>query len=102
MNTTGRMAQELPGTDDSAFRAGMAVEVRNRYNEAWAPGFQVVGPDGPGRYRVRRTRDDYVLPVAVAGSDLRRPIEAFRPDPDPAVPVAAPATSTTALGIGVG
>jgi len=46
------------------------VEVRNRFNEEWAPGFTVerVLPAG---YTVRRVRDGAVLPLVVGPDDIR-------------------------------
>jgi hypothetical protein len=54
------------------FRAGEWVQVRNRFNGRWSPGFVVERRLESG-YVVRRVRDDSVLPEPVACSDVRRP-----------------------------
>jgi hypothetical protein len=49
---------------------GTRVQVRNRFDAAWAVDFEVVegGPDG---YRVRRLRDRRVLPALFPFADVR-------------------------------
>jgi hypothetical protein len=55
--------------------SGTRVEVRSRFNRAWARGFEVVesvadaGTD-PG-YRIRRRSDGSVLPVVFSPEDVR-------------------------------
>jgi hypothetical protein len=53
--------------------AGTRVEVRSRFDRAWARGFEVVesiaGID-PG-YRIRRRSDGCVLPVVFSCEDVR-------------------------------
>ena len=50
---------------------GEAVEVRRRFDNAWARGFVVaeLGADG---YRLRRNSDGALLPVGFPRADLRR------------------------------
>jgi len=53
---------------------GTRVEVRSRFDRAWARGFEVaeqVQADEGCRYRVRRRSDGAVLPVLFAGDELR-------------------------------
>jgi hypothetical protein len=51
-------------------KPGTFVEVRNRFDGSWCPGFQVdqAGPDG---YTVRRCRDGAVLPETFASGMVR-------------------------------
>jgi hypothetical protein len=50
--------------------AGSAVEVRRRFDRAWARGFSVVDTDESG-YTIRRESDGVVLPVRFPAADLR-------------------------------
>ncbi|MGZ4734855.1 MAG: hypothetical protein ACXVKA_12015 [Acidimicrobiia bacterium] len=53
---------------------GTRVEVRSRFNRAWARGFEVaeqVPADEGLRYRVRRRSDGSVLPVLFDDDELR-------------------------------
>ena len=59
------------GIDDSVdLSPGTPVEVRRRFDRAWARGFEVidVGDDG---YRLKRSSDDAVLPVPFPHVDVR-------------------------------
>lgn len=54
---------------------GTKVEVRRRFDDAWARGFEIdemilEDPEAP-RYRVRRVSDDSLLPVLFDEVDLR-------------------------------
>ena len=53
---------------------GTRVEVRSRFDQQWARGFEieerVVDPTGP-RYRVRRRSDGSVLPALFVDDDVR-------------------------------
>jgi len=49
---------------------GAAVEVRTRFLESWAAGFEVLAVD-KDRVSVRRHSDGVVLPVAIAYDDVR-------------------------------
>jgi hypothetical protein len=53
---------------------GAVVEVRNQFDGAWCPGFQIdqASPDG---YIVRRCRDGAVLPKTFASGLVRAPVE---------------------------
>jgi hypothetical protein len=58
----------MPGVD-----AGTRVEVRAKFDRAWARGFEVVevvADPTPG-YRIRRRSDGSVLPVLFAEDDVR-------------------------------
>jgi hypothetical protein len=50
---------------------GTAVEVRDRFCSIWCPGFVVAGSTDTG-YLVRRTADQYLLPVPFAADGVRR------------------------------
>ena len=53
--------------------SGTRVEVRSRFDRAWARGFEVVEPvtgTSPG-YRIRRRSDGSVLPVVFAPDEVR-------------------------------
>ncbi len=50
--------------------AGSPVEVRRRFDQAWARGFRVVDTDESG-YTIRRESDGVVLPVRFPAADLR-------------------------------
>jgi hypothetical protein len=52
---------------------GTRVEVRSKFDRAWARGFEIadqVGGTPPG-YRIRRRSDGSVLPVVFASDDVR-------------------------------
>jgi hypothetical protein len=53
---------------------GTRVEVRSRFDRAWARGFEVaeqVTQDEGRRYRVRRRSDGSVLPVLFEDDEIR-------------------------------
>ena len=50
---------------------GTSVEVRRRFDQAWAKGFEVAGETDDG-YRLRRQSDGAVLPVVFPATDVRR------------------------------
>jgi hypothetical protein len=55
-------------------KPGTRIEVRARFDQAWARGFEVaeeVGDIGPVRYRVRRRSDGSVLPVLFGEEEVR-------------------------------
>lgn len=52
--------------------SGAFVEVRNRFDGSWCPGFQVERSLANG-YVVRRCRDGALLPGAFAASSVRAP-----------------------------
>ena len=54
-----------------ALQPGMKVEVRNRFDGAWVPGFEVEAVL-EGTYRLRRISDGTVLPVDIDCDDVRR------------------------------
>jgi hypothetical protein len=51
--------------------AGMRVEVRRRFDQHWARGFEVA-EQGTQGFRLRRLSDGEVLPVEFRGEDLRK------------------------------
>ena len=52
------------------FIMGAEVEVRTRYLNRWARGFEIVAVDDDG-VRVRRQSDGAILPVAIGVQDVR-------------------------------
>jgi hypothetical protein len=55
-------------------RPGTRVEVRSRFDQRWARGFEVeeqVDDEGVLRYRLRRRSDGSVLPTLFVGDDVR-------------------------------
>jgi hypothetical protein len=53
---------------------GIRVEVRSRFDQRWARGFElaeVVQDQGEERYRVRRRSDGSVLPTLFVDDDVR-------------------------------
>jgi hypothetical protein len=54
---------------------GTRVEVRRRFDDHWARGFEideiVTESSAPLRYRIRRRSDDSLLPVLFAADDVR-------------------------------
>lgn len=50
---------------------GTKVEVRRRYDNRWAQGFEVAAVDGDG-YLVRRRSDGTVIPTPFSRAYLRR------------------------------
>jgi len=62
--------------DGTRLESGAFVEVRNRFDGSWCPGFQVERTVADG-YLVRRCRDGAVLPRSFAVGSVRAP---RRPD----------------------
>lgn len=62
---------EIPtAADEPRLDVGTAVEVRRRFDRAWARGF-VVEAHGAAGYHLRRSSDGAVLPVAFPAPDVR-------------------------------
>lgn len=57
-------------TETVELPVGIAVEVRRRFDRAWARGF-AIAETGPGCYRVRRLSDGVVLPVWFPAEEIR-------------------------------
>lgn len=53
------------------FPVGTRVEVRRRFDQHWAKGFEVAAHDDDG-YRLKRLSDGQVLPVPFEESALRK------------------------------
>ena len=60
---------------DAPISVGAVVEVRRRFDQAWARGFQIAAVTADG-YRIRRNSDGSLLPVSFAPADLRQAPEA--------------------------
>jgi hypothetical protein len=56
---------------DELVKPGTRVEVRSRFDDRWARGFEVTEVL-PAGYRLRRLSDGSVLPVAFPFDDVRR------------------------------
>ena len=52
-------------------KPGMRIEVRRRFDDSWAKGFEVAEVL-PAGFRVRRLSDGSVLPVEFGADDVRR------------------------------
>lgn len=50
---------------------GTRVEVRKRFDNSWASGFEIVDDDGRDGYRVRRLSDGSELPLVIPSGDVR-------------------------------
>ena len=55
------------------FPTGTRVQVRNRFNQHWASGFEVAQVDETA-YRLRRLSDNRVLPVAFDEDEVREEV----------------------------
>lgn len=65
---------ELPRTVEPSLAPGTPVEVRRRFDRAWARGFavaEVSAGTGTDAYRVRRLTDGAVLPVWFPADEVR-------------------------------
>lgn len=62
---------ETPARAQRPLAPGTRVEVRRRYDQRWARGFEVAAVDDDS-YLVRRISDRTVLPTRFARTDLRR------------------------------
>ena len=63
--------EEAAGRNPRPLSPGTRVEVRRRYDDRWARGFEVAGVDGD-RYLVKRLSDGSLLPATFVRADLRR------------------------------
>lgn len=52
-------------------RPGARVEVRNRFDGSWAPGFEIAEPMAGDGWHVRRLSDGRVLPSSFPREELR-------------------------------
>jgi hypothetical protein len=60
-----------PAEVGESLEAGMRVEVRRRFDQHWARGFELVAVTESG-YRVRRLSDGIELPAEFPFEDVRR------------------------------
>ena len=60
-----------PAERVESLEPGMRVEVRRRFDQHWARGFEVVETTETG-YRVKRCSDGMEIPTEFAGDDVRR------------------------------
>ena len=68
-NDTTAEARDL--ADVITIALGTSVEVRRRFDQAWARGFEVASAAEDG-YRLRRQSDGAVLPVSFPADDVRQ------------------------------
>ena len=61
---------ELGVIANGALEPGSAVEVRNRFEQRWVRGFELVEITDEG-YHVRRLSDGSLLPVSFPAEDVR-------------------------------
>ncbi len=62
---------ERPATRRPSLRAGEPVQVRNRFEDRWIPGFSVAACSGQG-YQLRRASDGAILPAWFPPAMVRR------------------------------
>ena len=67
---TSPPADTTPG-DDLVYPPGTRVEVKRRFDQHWARGFEVDGHCDKG-YRLRRMSDGELLPVEFGDADVRK------------------------------
>ncbi len=70
---TTRMWPHTPSVEPTApaeIRVGALVDVRNRFDDSWTPGFAITAM-GSDNCQVRRVTDDAPLPVWFAAEDVR-------------------------------
>ena len=60
-----------PAERGESLEAGMRVEVRRRFDQHWARGFEIVSVTDSG-YRVCRLSDGVELPTEFSAEDVRR------------------------------
>ncbi len=60
-----------PAERGESLEAGMRVEVRRRFDQHWARGFEIVSQTDSG-YRLRRLSDGMELPTEFSPEDVRR------------------------------
>lgn len=72
------MAQRAEGADTNlvilpidTIELGATVEVRRRFDHAWATGFEIADSSDDG-YQLRRRSDGALLPVTFPAVDVRR------------------------------
>jgi len=70
MTITSSEPSQVPMTND-LLPIGTKVEVRRRFDQHWARGFEVAGHEGD-RYQLRRLSDGELLPVAFDPDSLRK------------------------------
>ena len=65
------MAVVDPAESGESLEAGMRVEVRRRFDQHWARGFEVIEATATG-YRLKRLSDGMELPTEFGPEDVRR------------------------------
>ena len=65
------MSAVEPAERGESLEAGMRVEVRRRFDQHWARGFEVVEATDGG-YRIKRLSDGVELPTVFTADDVRR------------------------------
>jgi hypothetical protein len=73
-DATNPWARPKPIVTLAAMNPGARIEVRSRFDQRWARGFElaeIVEDEGQARYRVRRRSDGSVLPALFIDDDVR-------------------------------
>jgi hypothetical protein len=70
------MQMDNPAADNAVWPAGTGVQVRTRFDESWASGFEIAGAQPAGRsahpaYRLRRISDNEILPALFPATAVR-------------------------------
>lgn len=78
VTAAGRAEQTRSTSFERRLGVGSAVEVRRRFDDAWARGFEVSGVD-PDGYTLRRASDGAQIPAVFGPDDVRI---AGRPEPN--------------------
>ena len=69
-NPTAERDEITIALEPESLAPGTSVEVRRRFDQAWARGFEVAATGGDG-YRLRRQSDGALLPVSFPAMDVR-------------------------------
>ena len=70
-DSNAMMSTVDPAEMGESLEAGMRVEVRRRFDQHWARGFEVVEATDGG-YRIKRLSDGVELPTVFTADDVRR------------------------------
>jgi hypothetical protein len=73
MSDTARDDRDVDPIEEPVhLQTGMTVVVRNRFDGAWADGFEIARSDhGHGPFQLRRCSDHSVLPAEFSADDVR-------------------------------
>jgi hypothetical protein len=63
--------QRIEAPEPPSLQPGTRVQVRRKFDDKWATGFEVAEATTQG-YKVRRLSDGELIPVPIAADDLRK------------------------------